>query len=113
MSKQHVEFPELTPEARAALARGYEAIGPCICIPTSGESHRCFIAAFLREAMKQAENGYPCDRWRSLEAVADNFHSPPPPPPTLAQAREADLDTPEGQATVGAFLATLGEGTLQ
>jgi hypothetical protein len=111
MSGQHVEFPKLTPEAKAALARGYEAIGPCICIPTSGESHRCFIAAFLREAMKRAENGYPCDRWRSLEAIADNFHSPPPPPPTLAEARIADLSTPAGRNLVRDFLANLARET--
>jgi len=38
-----------------------------------------------------------------------NIHNTPPPP-TLAEAREADLDTAEGKATVTAFLATLGEG---
>jgi hypothetical protein len=46
----------------------------------------------------------------NLQAIANNLHSPPPPPPTLAQAREADLDTPAGRDVVRAFLATLGEG---
>jgi hypothetical protein len=46
-----------------------------------------------------------------LFAIANNLHSPPPPapPPTLAEARAADLDTPEGKAAVRDFLATLVE----
>ena len=52
--------------------------------------------------MKQAYD------WDELEAIANNLHSPPPLPTTLAQAREADLDTPEGKAAVRDFLATLG-----
>jgi hypothetical protein len=45
-----------------------------------------------------------------LCAIADSLHNPPPTPPTLAQAREADLDTPAGRDVVRHFLATLGEG---
>jgi hypothetical protein len=44
-----------------------------------------------------------------LFAIANNLYNPPPTPPTLAEARAADLDTPEGRDTVTAFLATLGE----
>ena len=109
---QHVEFPELTPEARAACEAAYKAAFPW----HDGykeewtESNRKGQAAFLLEAMKQATDSAG-DLWKArLKAIAANLHSPPPPPPTLAQAREADLGTPEGRATVCAFLAALGEG---
>ena len=105
---RHEEFPELTPEARAAFDRGYEANG--LFVSTPGKAERVRFAAFLREAMRQAEKGYPCDRWGSLEAIAANLHSPPPPPPTLAQAREAARQLGGANAeVVHAFLATLGE----
>jgi hypothetical protein len=58
--------------------------------------------------MKQATD-HDQHLWDELQAIASNLHSPPPPP-TLTQAREADLDTPEGRDVVRAFLATLGEG---
>jgi len=49
--------------------------------------------------------------WELLEGIANNLHSPPPPPPTLAQAREADLNTPAGRDMVRDFLATLAKET--
>jgi len=106
MSK-HEEFPELTPEVERALRevdRHLDASKP--------GWHRCYLAAFLREAMKWAlDDDKSWDEcWEELEAIADNLHSPPPPPPTLAQARAADLDTPAGRDVVRDFLATLGEG---
>ena len=109
MSK-HEEFPELTPEAKAAWNAACNAsnvsFGSYNYIST-----RRFFAAFLREAMKQSKKGYGPSPWSRLLAIADNLHSlPPPPPPTLAQAREADLDTPAGRDAVRVFLATLGEG---
>lgn len=107
----HVEFPELSPEARAALDRGYEANG--LILSTVYKYDRVRQAAFLREAMKracEAKKAGRCCRWDALQFIAENLHCPPPPPPTLAQARAADLDTPEGRAAVRAFLATLGEG---
>lgn len=97
MSK-HEEFPELTPEARAAINAGYKA--------GSLDSVKCDrrrLAASLREAMKQARL-----QCAELGAIADNLHSPPPPPPTLAEAREAarQLAGPCAEV-VHAFLATL------
>jgi hypothetical protein len=110
MRSQHVEFPELTLEAQAAFKAGCVAAafpdGPI------GIHDRRYLAAFLREAMKQATD-HDLGLWDELQAIADDLHSPPPPPPpppTLAQARAADLDTPEGKAVVRDFLATLGEG---
>jgi hypothetical protein len=105
---KHEEFPELTPKAKAAWNAA------CIAgnLSLSGYGHmstRRFFAAFLREAMKQARRGYGETLWDELNAIADNLHSPPPPP-TLAEAREADLDTPAGRDVVRDFLATLGEG---
>lgn len=49
----------------------------------------------------------------AVKFILQGVYSPPPPPPTLAQAREADLDTPAGRYVVRAFLATLGEGGQQ
>jgi hypothetical protein len=108
MSTQHVEFPELTPEADAAMRAG---AGPTADIIASfGYRERRSYAAFLREAMNQAkDNNCILLDVGKLRAIAANLHSPPPPPPTLAQAWEADLDTPEGKAVLRAFLATLGE----
>ena len=60
--------------------------------------------------MKQSDPVAPGGRWGHLEAIAANLHSPPPPPPTLAQAREADMNTPAGRDVVRDFLAALGEG---
>jgi len=101
------EFPELTPEAQRAFYaadRFRVDLGPWWF-------RRC-LAAFLREAMKQAldKPGEYEECWDELIAIADNLHNPSPPPTTLAQARAADLDTPAGKAVVRDFLATLGEG---
>lgn len=103
----HEEFPELTPEAERALREADRHLD----LSKPGW-HRRHLAAFLREAVLQVFPGYRGlpSRSHSLLEMADNLHSPPPPPPTLAEARAADLDTPEGKAVVRAFLATLGEG---
>jgi hypothetical protein len=103
----HVEFPELTPEALAPFKAGCAA-APFPAGPI-GLHYRRYLAAFLREAMKQATD-HDQGLWDELQAIASNLHSPPPPPPTLAQAWEANLDTAEGKALVHAFLATLREG---
>ena len=117
MSTQHKEFPELTPEARAACEAGYKAAFPWHDGHKEEwtESNRKGKAAFLLEALNQA--GFsPNHRWidgpmiGKVFAIAYNLHSPPPPPPTLAQAREANLLSPEGRDLVCAFLLTLGEG---
>ena len=105
MSAQHEEFPYLTNEAIAA----YRTAFPNAVDPFVDHDNRRYLSAFLREAMKQATEGN-CSFLLELKDIANNLHSPPPPPPTLAQARGADLNTPEGKATVSAFLATLGEG---
>ena len=107
----YIEFPELTPEARAAFDRGYEANG--LFVSTPGKADRVRFAAFLREAMNQA--GPPemsaLRKWDNLAAIHRNLHSPPPPAPTLAQAREAARQLGGANAeVVHAFLATLGEG---
>ncbi|GDX73626.1 hypothetical protein LBMAG40_02830 [Cyanobium sp.] len=108
MSK-HEEFPELTPEAKAAWNAACIAGNVSLC-SYSHISTRRFFAAFLREAMKQAHDHYGFDaQIVVLKAIANNLHNPPLPP-SLAQARAADLDTPEGKAVVRDFLATLGEG---
>ena len=105
MSK-HEEFPELTPEARAAIVAGYKA-GPLDSV--RGDRRR--LAASLREAMRQADPVTLGGRWGHLEAIAHSLPSPPPPPPPLAQAREAARQLGgENAAVVHAFLATLGEG---
>jgi hypothetical protein len=104
----HVEFPHLTLEALAAFKAGCAAAafpaGPI------GLHDRRYLAAFLREAMKQATD-HDQGLWDELQAIASNLHSPPPPPPTLAQAREAARQLAGADAEiVHAFLATLGEG---
>ena len=108
MRSQHVEFPELTSEAAAALDVVYGVAGMAM----RSDRNRVLFAAFLREAMKRAlDNDKSWNEcWDELEAIADNLQSPPPLPPTLAEARAADLDTPAGKAVVRDFLATLGEG---
>jgi len=79
----HVEFPELTPEARAACEAGYKAAFPWHDGHKKEwtESNRKSQAAFLREAMKRAldndKNWNEC--WNELEAIAANLHSPPRP----------------------------------
>jgi len=111
MSK-HVEFPHEMPEARAAFDAAILTFTSLDDIPFSPSDFRRALAAFLREALVQSE--MPLTERCSdglqickLFAIADNLHSPPP---TLAEAREADLDTPEGRDVVRGFLATLGEG---
>jgi hypothetical protein len=111
----HQEFPELTPEALAAFEAAYKAYPPGRDARKEGwvEHNRKGLAAFLREAINQAQRsaiGNYAIISALLRGIADNLHSPPPPPPTLAQAQAADLDTPEGRDVVHAFLATLGEG---
>ena len=104
----HVEFPALTLEAAAAVDAGYGVAG---FAGSRSDRNRVLFAAFLREAMKQAYEHYGFDaQIVGLEAIANNLHSPPPPPPTLAQARDADLDTPAGRDVVRDFLKALGEG---
>jgi hypothetical protein len=107
---QHIEFPRLTQEARAA----HDAALTAIQSTTATISHNDFrraLRAFLCEAMNQACEAYVFNaQIARLEAIADNLHNPPLPPPTLAQARTADLETQEGIETVRAFLAALGEG---
>ena len=114
MSK-HIEFPEYTPKGLATYDAAYDALSPSATI-SRGDLRRA-LSACLLEAMKQARVSLAHRPYMSdivtLFAIADNLHSPPPPPPpppTLAQARAADLDTPEGKAAVRDFLATLGEG---
>jgi hypothetical protein len=109
----HVEFPPLMPETKECLVAAYKVAFPW----HEGykedwtELNRKGQAAFLREVMRHAlAVGTPGSYRLGLKAIADNLHSPPPTPPTLAQAREADMDTPEGKAVVRGFLATLGEG---
>jgi hypothetical protein len=124
---QHKEFPELTPEARRAFSAAFyaaEEAGQAFVpddrprLDLGSRWFRRCLAAFLREALGQAgvssaitlSDGSIIDK---LFAIANNLYSappPPPPPPTLAQARAADLDTPEGRDVVRDFLATLGEG---
>ena len=108
----HIEFPELTPVARAAHQAGCLA-ADCAAIPQTNSDRR-YLSAFLRETMKQATE-HDCILVASrLEAIAANLHSPPPPPPTLAQAREAARQLAGADAEiVHAFLATLGEGVQQ
>jgi hypothetical protein len=129
MSKQEeFQFPELTPEAKAAWNAACIAGNVSLCFHGHISTRR-FFAAFLREAMKQAlasavsQRDVPLNAdqmlnalievrqaWDLLEKIANNLHSPPPPPPTLAQAREANLYTPAVRDVVCAFLATLGQG---
>ena len=103
----HEEFPELAVEAIAAYRDAFPyAVDP-------DHDRRRNLSAFLREAMKQA--GPPemsvLSKWDNLAAIHRSFHNPPPPPPTLAEAREADLSTPEGRITVVTFLASLAAET--
>ncbi len=105
---QHEEFPELTQQAQAAYRAGCRA-GPFSPTPLT-KTDRRYLAAFLREAMEQAMEHECVLNGCTLQAIANNLHSPPPPPPTLAQAREADIDTPAGRDVVRDFLASLGEG---
>lgn len=108
---QHVEYPELSAEAKSAVEVGLWAVG--FPKDTCYLHDRKQMAAFLREAMKQASYR-PHDRglstWQALAAIADNLHSPPPPPPTLAEAREAarQLAGPSAEV-VHAFLFSLLE----
>ena len=105
--RKHQEFPDLRPEAQAAHDAAVSAIQNGRATISPNDFRRA-LAACLREAMKQADKrGH---AWLELEAIANHLHNPPPHPPTLAEAREADLSTPEGQTTVNAFLALLGEG---
>ena len=105
----HEEFPDLTLKARAAYYAAIDAIRNGEATISIRDFRRA-LAAFQREAIRQARRPDRHLVWGDLEAIAANLHNPLPPPPTLAQAREADLSTPEGQTTVNAFLASLGEG---
>jgi hypothetical protein len=113
VSTQHEEFPELTQQTQAAYRAGCRAAGPVSPTPLT-KTDRRYLAAFLLEALGQA-GVYSAITWSDesiigkLSAIANNLHSPPPPPPTLAQAREADMDTPAGRDVVRTFLASLGE----
>jgi hypothetical protein len=110
----HVEFPELTPEAKAAYLAACPRELPIID-DHAFRFNRIAFAAFLREAVLQVFPGYrglPSCSHELLE-MANNLHSPPPPRPTLAQARAADLDSAAGRDVVRDFLATLGEGGQQ
>jgi len=101
----HVEYPELSAEARSAVEAGLEAIG--FDKSLIGGFDRKQMAAFLRAVLKIAA-GSPDRSWPTMVALADNLHSPPPPPPTLAQAREAarQLAGPSAEV-VHAFLFSL------
>jgi len=110
---KHEQFPELTEEVKEILTAAYRAAFP---LHNGYKIHwtevdRISTAALLREAMEKVYEGrhWGSIPYRRMQAIASNLHNPPPPP-TLTQAREADLDTPEGRATVHAYLATLGEG---
>jgi hypothetical protein len=105
---KHIEFPHLTREANAALEVALD-VHRCCNQRTFEAAIRESCAAFLLEAIKQATDNNCILHVSSLRAIAGSLHCPPPPP-TLAEARAADLDTPEGKAAVRAFLATLGEG---
>ena len=111
--RNHEEFPTMTPGARAALEVAYKAAFPWHDGHKEEwtESNRKGQAAFLLEAMRQAELAASANAWAELIAIAASLHNPPPPPPTLAEAREADLHTPEGRATVSDFLANLAAET--
>jgi hypothetical protein len=111
----HVEFPVEIPEAKAAFDAAILTFTSLDDLPPPSDFRRC-LAAFLREALGQAGVSSAIT-WSDVSiigklfAIANNLHSPPPPapPPTLAEARAADLDTPEGKAAVRDFLATLVE----
>ena len=88
----HVEFPALTPEAEMAMSRyDNERIGVNL------GWHRRNLAAFLREAIEQADPIRPGFESR-LCAIADNLHNPPPPPltPTQMYAILQDLNAAFG-----------------
>jgi hypothetical protein len=78
VSTQYEEFPELTPEALAAFEAGCAAavfpVGP------TNLDDRRYLAAFLREAMKQAVDTSLLSSLEHLEAIANNLHSPPATP---------------------------------
>ena len=98
----------MTPGARAAYKAAIGAIRSDEATISPNDLRRA-LAAFQRRAMNQYRLGYGTPLWNELEAIAASLHNPPPPPPTLAEAREADLYTPEGRATVSDFLASMGE----
>ena len=114
---RHVEFPLLAgaagggPETHAATA--WVKVRPTESLTTDD---RRALAAFLREAMRQADEAADNvgNAWQELAAIANNLHTPPPPPPTLAEAREAARQLGGANAeVVHAFLASLGEGRAQ
>ena len=106
----HKEFPTMTPGARAAYKAAIGAIRSDEATFSPNDLRRA-LAAFQRRAMNQYRLSYGTPLWNELEAIAASLHNPPPPPPTLAEAREADLHTPEGRATVSDFLANLAAET--
>jgi len=109
MSKQEeFQFPELTPEAKAAWNAACIAGNVSLCFHGHISTRR-FFAAFLREAMKQAFASAASQRdvpwnadqmlnalievrqaWDLLEKIANNFYSPPPPA-ALAQSEPQGL----------------------
>ena len=110
MSTQHQEFPDFTPETKAAFNAALKAITSTTATLSVADFRRA-LAASLLEAMRQSDPVALGGRWGHLEAIANNLHSPPPTPPTLAQAREAARQLAGADAEiVHAFLASLGEG---
>jgi hypothetical protein len=90
----HDEFPPLTQAAELVLRDAEHDL-----ILGAPNWRRCYLAAGLREAMKQAspDKRGSC-KWDRLGAIADNLHSPPQAPPTKEEM-EAALCSLLGQIT--------------
>ena len=81
----HDEFPPLTEDAELVLRDAEHDLN------LGGQNwRRCYLAAGLREAMKQAspDSRGSC-KWDRLGAIADNLHALPPPPPTREEMESA------------------------
>ena len=102
----HVEFPELTPEVKAAFLAACSFPTDLDQTPPTPFERKAF-AAFLREVINQSTDPNGILFASDLQAIANSLHNPPP---TLAQALGADLDTYAGKHLVRVFLATLREG---